>query len=41
MLSGPDHVPTGRNLTVRHRGGATIEYVEFTAELAAEFAARP
>jgi hypothetical protein len=41
VLSGPDDVPTGRNLTVRHPGGATIEYVEFTAELAAKFAARP
>jgi predicted enzyme related to lactoylglutathione lyase len=31
ILSGPNEVPTGRNLTVRHPGGATIEYVEFHA----------
>lgn len=31
VLRGPDEVPTGRNLTVRHPGGATIEYVEFNA----------
>ncbi|MFF1404467.1 hypothetical protein [Streptomyces sp. NPDC058294] len=29
ILEGPDEVPTGRNLTVRHPGGATIEYVQF------------
>ncbi|MEV4738831.1 hypothetical protein [Streptomyces sp. NPDC049555] len=29
ILDGPNDVPTGRNLTVRHPGGATIEYVEF------------
>ncbi|MBO8190718.1 hypothetical protein ITI46_03230 [Streptomyces oryzae] len=29
ILDGPNQVPTGRNLTVRHRGGSTIEYVEF------------
>ncbi|MCF3182697.1 VOC family protein [Streptomyces polychromogenes] len=29
ILDGPNEVPTGRNLTVRHPGGATIEYVEF------------
>jgi predicted enzyme related to lactoylglutathione lyase len=32
ILSGPKDVPTGRNLTVRHPGGATIEYVEFHEE---------
>ncbi|MDI2128594.1 hypothetical protein [Yinghuangia seranimata] len=31
ILDGPNDVPTGRNLTVRHPGGATIEYVEFDA----------
>lgn len=31
VLAGPTQVPTGRNLTVRHPGGATIEYVEFAA----------
>ncbi|MGK5554541.1 VOC family protein [Actinomadura kijaniata] len=30
-LSGPNDVPTGRNLTVRHPGGAVVEYVEFDA----------
>ncbi|MEV4252859.1 hypothetical protein AB0J52_06785 [Spirillospora sp. NPDC049652] len=29
ILDGPNDVPTGRNLTVRHPGGAVIEYVEF------------
>ncbi|MEV7617459.1 hypothetical protein [Streptomyces sp. NPDC089799] len=29
VLSGPNEVPTGRNLTVRHPGGAVIEYVQF------------
>ncbi|MEV0646191.1 hypothetical protein AB0I28_13100 [Phytomonospora sp. NPDC050363] len=29
VLDGPNEVPTGRNLTVRHGGGAIIEYVEF------------
>jgi len=29
VLDGPNAVPTGRNLTVRHRGGAVVEYVEF------------
>ncbi|MFE2961134.1 VOC family protein [Nocardia tengchongensis] len=29
ILDGPNDVPTGRNLTVRHPGGARIEYVEF------------
>ncbi|WP_067549017.1 glyoxalase/bleomycin resistance/dioxygenase family protein [Nocardia crassostreae] len=34
ILDGPNDVPTGRNLTVRHPGGAQIEYVEFdTAKL--------
>ncbi|MFI7005379.1 hypothetical protein [Streptomyces sp. NPDC050145] len=28
ILDGPNEVPTGRNLTVRHPGGATIEYVQ-------------
>ncbi|MEV0375245.1 hypothetical protein AB0I10_36670 [Streptomyces sp. NPDC050636] len=31
VLDGPNEVPTGRNLTVRHAGGATIEYVQFHA----------
>lgn len=29
LLDGPNVVPTGRNLTVRHAGGAVVEYVEF------------
>ncbi|MCX4745572.1 hypothetical protein OG455_08550 [Kitasatospora sp. NBC_01287] len=29
ILDGPNEVPTGRNLTVRHPGGAVIEYVQF------------
>lgn len=28
ILDGPNVVPTGRNLTVRHPGGATIKYVQ-------------
>lgn len=28
VLSGPNQVPTGRNITVRHPGGVVIEYVE-------------
>ncbi|WFB05827.1 hypothetical protein LRS74_01415 [Streptomyces sp. LX-29] len=28
-LDGPNTVPTGRNLTIRHPGGAVVEYVEF------------
>ncbi|GAA2144076.1 VOC family protein [Actinomadura napierensis] len=31
ITSGPNQVPTGRNLTARHPGGAIIEYVEHTA----------
>lgn len=31
VIDGPNEVPTGRNLTVRHPGGATIEYVQFHA----------
>ncbi|MEU2715622.1 hypothetical protein [Streptomyces sp. NPDC007205] len=31
ILDGPNEVPTGRNLTVQHPGGATIEYVQFHA----------
>ena len=31
VVDGPNEVPTGRNLTVRHPGGAIIEYVQFTA----------
>ncbi|OLZ73357.1 hypothetical protein AV521_04505 [Streptomyces sp. IMTB 2501] len=31
LLDGPNEVPTGRNATVRHAGGAVIEYVEHTA----------
>ncbi|MGK5673211.1 VOC family protein [Micromonospora sp. URMC 106] len=32
ILDGPNDVPTGRNMTVRHPAGATIEYVEFAPE---------
>ncbi|WP_327680856.1 VOC family protein [Kitasatospora sp. NBC_00458] len=32
VLDGPNTVPTGRNLTARHPGGAVLEYVEFHAE---------
>ncbi|MGF1428144.1 VOC family protein [Kitasatospora sp. LaBMicrA B282] len=39
VLDGPNEVPTGRNLTVRHPGGAVIEYVEFDAATRARFAA--
>ncbi|WP_026412908.1 glyoxalase/bleomycin resistance/dioxygenase family protein [Actinomadura oligospora] len=39
ILDGPNEVPTGRNLTVRHPGGAVIEYVEFdTAKVQAQAA---
>ncbi|MBZ4322518.1 hypothetical protein JNW98_24630 [Streptomyces sp. SCA2-4] len=31
IVDGPNEVPTGRNMTVRHPGGATVEYVEFHA----------
>ncbi|GAA2710294.1 hypothetical protein GCM10010315_09910 [Streptomyces luteosporeus] len=31
ILDGPNEVPTGRNMTVLHPGGATIEYVQFHA----------
>ncbi|MEU6444468.1 hypothetical protein [Streptomyces sp. NPDC047046] len=31
ILAPPRTVPTGRNLVVRHPGGAVIEYVEFDA----------
>ncbi|MFJ8647600.1 hypothetical protein ACIRNI_15945 [Streptomyces sp. NPDC093546] len=31
ILDGPNEVPTGRNLTVLHPGGAVIEYVAFDA----------
>ncbi|GAB3961564.1 VOC family protein [Actinoallomurus acanthiterrae] len=34
VLSGPQQVPTGRNMTVRHKGGAIIEYVEHSPEAA-------
>ncbi|WBO68019.1 VOC family protein [Streptomyces camelliae] len=30
ILDGPNKVPTGRNATVRHPGGAVLEYVEHT-----------
>ncbi|GAA1949937.1 hypothetical protein [Kitasatospora viridis] len=30
VLDGPNDVPTGRNLTLRHAGGAVIEYVQFS-----------
>lgn len=29
MVDGPNDVPTGRNMTVRHPAGATVEYVQF------------
>ncbi|MFF2146280.1 VOC family protein [Kitasatospora sp. NPDC058190] len=29
LLDGPNEVPTGRNATARHPGGAVFEYVEF------------
>ncbi|WP_225823733.1 hypothetical protein [Streptomyces naphthomycinicus] len=38
LLDGPNEVPTGRNLTVRHPGGATIEYVQFHAAARATLA---
>ncbi|MEU3415416.1 MULTISPECIES: VOC family protein [unclassified Streptomyces] len=38
ILDGPNEVPTGRNLTVRHPGGATIEYVQFHAAARSAFA---
>lgn len=38
VLDGPNDVPTGRNLTVRHPGGATIEYVQFDATARSSFA---
>lgn len=38
ILDGPNEVPTGRNLTVRHPGGATIEYVQFHATARSAFA---
>jgi catechol 2,3-dioxygenase-like lactoylglutathione lyase family enzyme len=28
IIRGPDKVPTGRNMTVRHPDGSVIEYVE-------------
>ncbi|MFG2911109.1 hypothetical protein ACGF13_39435 [Kitasatospora sp. NPDC048286] len=31
VLDGPNAVPTGRNATLRHPGGAIIEYVEFAS----------
>jgi hypothetical protein len=31
ILAPPRAVPTGRNLVVRHPGGAVVEYVEFDA----------
>jgi predicted enzyme related to lactoylglutathione lyase len=37
VLDGPNEVPTGRNLTVRHPGGATIEYVQFHAAARSAF----
>ncbi|MFF5437968.1 hypothetical protein [Streptomyces achromogenes] len=38
ILDGPNDVPTGRNLTVRHPGGATIEYVQFHESARSAFA---
>ncbi|MFD9687647.1 hypothetical protein ACFWXO_18035 [Kitasatospora sp. NPDC059088] len=32
LLDGPNEVPTGRNATVRHPGGAVFEYVEFVKD---------
>ncbi|MFJ5231369.1 hypothetical protein ACIQBJ_15905 [Kitasatospora sp. NPDC088391] len=29
VLDGPNTVPTGRNATLRHPGGAVVEYVQF------------
>ncbi|MFC5184526.1 VOC family protein [Actinomadura harenae] len=38
-VDGPNEVPTGRNLTIHHPGGAVIEYVEFdTAKVQAQAA---
>ncbi|MCT2590960.1 hypothetical protein LHJ74_13745 [Streptomyces sp. N2-109] len=38
-LDGPNTVPTGRNLTVLHPGGAVIEYVQWdAAKIAAQAA---
>lgn len=34
MLDGPNEVPTGRNATARHPGGAVFEYVEFAKDRA-------
>jgi predicted enzyme related to lactoylglutathione lyase len=31
IVDGPNEVPTGRNATVRHPGGAVLEYVEHRA----------
>lgn len=31
VVDGPNEVPTGHNMTVRHPGGATVEYVQFHA----------
>lgn len=31
ILSGPNQVPTGRNVIVRHPGGVVLEYVEHSA----------
>ena len=28
IIRGPNKVPTGRNMTVRHSDGSVIEYVE-------------
>ncbi|MEU0332027.1 hypothetical protein [Streptomyces sp. NPDC006193] len=38
ILDGPNEVPTGRNLTVQHPGGAVIEYVQFHAAARSAFA---
>ncbi|MFG2848805.1 hypothetical protein ACGF12_37500 [Kitasatospora sp. NPDC048296] len=32
LLDGPNEVPTGRNATARHPGGAVFEYVEFAKD---------
>ncbi|MGW2374206.1 VOC family protein [Kitasatospora sp. NPDC001683] len=32
LLDGPNQVPTGRNATARHPGGAVFEYVEFAKD---------
>jgi len=33
IIRGPDKVPTGRNMTVRHPDGSVIEYVEHSKNI--------